>query len=267
MFDFAGFFSDIFASPVGWIIIGAVVFMIIALLSRRMHKIEQNNKQEWFIEPFKELVDNCEYYPNRYIDQNTYQGIGIIPCGDLYSGQDLLIGTYNDINFCYSEVESALRDHSKTLLNIKQKTVLFKGGIIMFDAVKNIRGSVSIIPKAGFYEKYELKKPREGEKIETDSVEFNDKFLIYSIYHDEAFYFLTPQAMEKIIKLFDGWSSKIAINISQGRISLIMPGLDLFNAAMRKIKDKAIIQDQIDKAVADFEELLDLIDIFSDIEQ
>lgn len=258
------------ADFLGWILNPAVlvcIFLIcptvICIIKILIRRAERRNKETWFTEPFSKIIDNCNYAPGLCINEMDYRNIGITKSGDLYSGQDLLSGTYNGTNFTYSEVEAANRNKNS---KFKNKTILFKGGVFIFDAPKRVTGRIVILPKAEFFEKYEMSKPRGCEKIEMENVVFNENFNVYTTNTEEAFYILTPQAMEKIISLFNNSGYKLGINIMGDKLAVVIPQLDLFKSAARKIKDPNVIKEITDNAVSDLEELLSLIETFKDIE-
>ena len=155
-----------------------------------------------------EKIDIIEYSPNNYINEKFVKKCSILPNYNKIQGSDYVSGNYRGRKFTYCDLllewQTKERDsdgHRRT-----RTTTQFQGQVMKMELGKDIGGFVQI---------KERKNPRKrqgfianilgmGEahnSIETENVEFNNQFEIKASNDQLAFYILTPQFMESVMRL------------------------------------------------------------------
>lgn len=131
---------------------------------------------------------------------------------------DRISGSYKGVPYIVSDVQSFhMETHSNGKTTTTSKVIDFNGTIFVFrfnkpsDAVISISQGIS----KGVFHKTIVATSIKGsfEPIETESIDFNNKFVTYVNDHEKALYVLTPQ---NILSILD------ASNIVKGRISFII---------------------------------------------
>ncbi len=127
--------------------------------------------------------------------------MSVMSGGDRYHSNDLVMATYNDINFIQADVhterEHRSRDsHGHTSTSY---TTIFRGRFLVFEFKRDFNFRLELFGKK--FPGARLTTGEDGKKykkFETESVEFNRRFNIYAQDGFEAFYILDPSFMEKI---------------------------------------------------------------------
>lgn len=171
------------------------------------------------IDGFKDL----EFMPKSGFSWMDIKNAGIVNCGQerYYESEDLLSGTYENVGFKISDVTTkkvVRRDDDDRVEEI------FKGQVMClhrFDDFKTSDGYLQIFENqflsgmAGWKAEHH---------IETEDEAFNKRFSIYTDDEHNAYYILTPQRMEKIMRFAD---------LVDSQVSLVFHDKELFVAAKR----------------------------------
>lgn len=182
-----------------------------------------------------EKIDIAEYSPNRYINEKFVKKCSILPNFNKIYGSDYISGNYRGRRIVFSDLllkwETKERDsdgHRRTRI-----TTQFQGQVLKMDLGKDIEGFVQI---------KERKNPRKSngfianllgtgaphKSIETENVAFNNQFEIKTSDDQLAFYILTPQFMESVMRLdelSDGYTNiefrdtSVVVTVNNGRDS------------------------------------------------
>lgn len=162
-----------------------------------------------------EKIAITEYAPDRRISNAFVDQCSILPGYDRISGSDYICGTYRDVAFRYSDLllERESTEREKKGHKSTSYTTVFQGFVMRMEFGKELNGYVCIREKrdksrtAAFFGgilknvKNALFIEQNGEEIETENAEFNRQFKIKASDGELAFYILTPQFMESVLRL------------------------------------------------------------------
>ena len=144
-----------------------------------------------------------QYSPALHVSEKDYLKSGLyLEDPDNFRGDDYVEGVRDKTHFCFSEVHT---EHE--VQNGKNTTTetIFKGLFFVGDFNKNFHGRTyvwnEVNPQLGFFGKVFSSFARNLEKINLESIEFEQRFIVYSTDQVEARYILTPSFMERMVKL------------------------------------------------------------------
>lgn len=182
-----------------------------------------------------EKIDIVEYSPNDYINEKFVKKCSILPNYNKIRGSDYISGNYRGRKFIYCDLllewETKERDsngHRRT-----RTTTQFHGHLMKMELGKDIEGFVRIKEKKnprksnGFFANI-LGTGTSNNSIETENVAFNNQFEIKTSNDQLAFYILTPQFMESVMRLdelADGYTNiefrgtSVVVTLNNGRDS------------------------------------------------
>lgn len=130
-----------------------------------------------------------------------------------YQGEDMLRGEYKGVRFQQADVRISYTVGSGD----SRRTVwVMRGRIAEFEYGKEIHNSVVIVPKM-----YSHANVRGLQKVNTENVEFNRKYRVFSSDSHTVFYVLTPQLMEYIEHL--NARTLTYLRFINGRVFVIQP--------------------------------------------
>lgn len=155
-----------------------------------------------------EKIDIAEYSPSRYINEKFVKNCPILPDYNMIHGSDYVSGSYRGRKFTYCDLllEWKTRERDRDGHRRTRTTTLFQGQVMKLELGKDIGGYVQL---------RERKNPRKRigfladilgtcnpqNSIETENAAFNNLFEIKTSDDQLAFYILTPQFMERVMKL------------------------------------------------------------------
>lgn len=120
--------------------------------------------------------------------------------GNCLESEDLLTGEYKGVSFKQADVH--IWNHVESE-DKNEDVEYFDGRIIMFDTKSDYCSSVRVISKPRTSGKGDYRLGFDEEhRVEMESMEFNDAFKVYARTGHDAFYILTPDVMEKMMKIF-----------------------------------------------------------------
>ncbi len=158
-------------------------------------------------------IDIIKYVPNNFMNQDFIKKCMILPKYDRINGSDYISGTYKGVKFTYCDLHMEWADKERE--DGRTRTTYrtnFKGPLITIDLGQKIEGYVRIKERktprkeknflsdvfSGAADVLDIKT--ENNIIEVESVEFNNQFEIKSTNDQMAFYILTPDFLESIVK-------------------------------------------------------------------
>lgn len=177
-----------------------------------------------------EKIDIVKYSPNQYINKQFVKDCMILPNFDKINGSDYISGIYRGKKFTYCDLllEIETREEDDDGHRSKTTKTMFNGHLVTMDLGKDIGGYVRIREKKNSRKKKGflanvLGLGSSGNSIETENIAFNNQFEIKTSDDQLAFYILTPQFMESVMRLdelaagytnieFRGTSVVIALN-------------------------------------------------------
>ena len=190
----------------------------------------------------KEIVMNTlrpdRYEPDKHVSEEVVRLTGFYPKWTTIKGSDLVETVYRGIPLTFCDLELS---HSTG----RSHTTDFYGTFIILDCDREIQHAVVI---------------REGEssprKIETESMEFNDRFCITADDLTEAMYVLTPHFMEKLIQADEYAKAKTCMKFVGKQVFIALHNYknlfefgnaeNMYEYACLCEKDAAYIQNYID---------------------
>ena len=268
------------AMGMAFVVIMVVCVLMCVFLGKSTRKLEAKIKElvgQYIVRGvLAEKIDIVEYSPNSYINEKFIKGCPILPKYNKIHGSDYMSGNYRGRKFTYCDLllewETKERDsdgHRRT-----RTTTQFQGQVMKMDLGKDIGGFVQI---------RERKNPRKGNRffanilgtvnsynsIETENAAFNNQFEIRTSDDQLAFYILTPQFMESVLKLdelADGYT-----NIDFRGTSVVVTlnnGKDLFEVnktlgTQRKLERyQQRFRDELEVILGVFDEVLTKENLF-----
>lgn len=215
-----------------------VCVLICVFLGKGIRKLEAKIKEltgQYIVKGIlAEKIDIAEYSPTHYINEKFVKKCSILPNYNRIHGSDYISGNYRGRKFIYCDL--LLEWESRDSDGDTDTTTQFQGHLMKMELGKDIGGFVRI---------RERKNPRKSNgflanlativgidifnnSIETENVAFNNQFEIKASDDQLAFYILTPQFMESIMRLdslVDGYTNiefrdtSVVLTLNTGRDS------------------------------------------------
>lgn len=154
--------------------------------------------KEKYIRPLlSKYFENVEFTSSKGLEKEQVYLAELFSKGNRYSSNDLVRASYKGKAFTMSDVHIENVTHSGKHTH---RVEYFKGKWIIVEFPKSITGRVKVREK-GFFGDDGTALFSDLKKVETESVDFNEKFGIRSLNEIEAFYILTPHFMEALLKI------------------------------------------------------------------
>ena len=227
--------------------VGTLGLLWYVIVKRSYNKFNENFKSKYVLQTINNIsgFDNLQYNLKNGFDWDEIRNSAVIACGDkkYFESEDLLLGTYEGINFKISDVttKKLVRRNNKTRIE-----EIFQGQVLCFynfDDIKISNGYLQIFQKeflsniSGWKAEY---------KIYTENQSFNNRFKVYANDEHNAYYILTPNLTEKIIELSDEIGEQISLSFNNNKLFVAIKRESMFDAFVDKPvseQTKDIIQD------------------------
>lgn len=207
-----GFFFFFAAIPPAmfFIVLFSIIVYFFHPAKNAMLKYKKAYKGYFVHKSLLRVFDNLEYDHNLGLPRAFVQTI--MTGGDRYSSNDLVMATYNDINFVQADVHTE-REHRSTDSNghtTTHYTTIFRGRFLVFEFRRDFNFRLMVAGKSfpGARLTYGEDR-RKYKRIETESIGFNRRFNIYAQDGFEAFYILDPAFIEKIEAIGETYKDNI----------------------------------------------------------
>lgn len=166
------------------------------------------------------IFTNLEYDHRFGLNKNVLGKTGLIYTGDRYSSNDYVRGKYKDVGFMQADVkiEEKREEKDKNGHTNTYYVTIFKGRYLVFEFPKKFEFKMVVSPQG--YGRWSV-NPKTGrglKKIETESPEFNKKFLVYAEDGFEAFYILDPAFLDNLERLGQKYSDQLALYFSDNKM-------------------------------------------------
>lgn len=227
--SFAGIFYASSGNVQG-VAVGAFISLIAAIIMLVIFYNKRKNYVSWFKENIvhsiiKFIDPELHYNPVGCIHKNDYKNSGLYLEGtDRYRGDDYVEGMRDKTFFCFSEL------HTEKKVSSGKSTswqTIFKGLFFIGDFNKNFQGRTFIYsennPQLGFFSKLFNSFAWNLEKVKLESIEFENKFIVYSSDQVEARYILTPSFMERLVKLQDLMGDRTSYSFVDTNVYVAIP--------------------------------------------
>ncbi|MBQ8913841.1 MAG: DUF3137 domain-containing protein [Lachnospiraceae bacterium] len=238
----------------------AQIFMIVFFVAAIPYMKKSQNvkkefqrlyKQTFVTQALSERFQNVNYMWESGFTQDAVRMFNLVQMGNRFKTEDYLSADYNGIHFEQADVTVQYHTSGKN----SHTTTYFKGRMFAFDfPYKNV-ASVRCLSNTFMY-----KASSKNNKLKLESGMFNKIFKIDAFYEHDAFYFLTPQMMERIESL----------NARYGNVALHLMGNKLFvainmasDAFDHDYRQKVEYIEEIKKINRDTQVIVDIIDTLS----
>ncbi len=194
-------------------VVGVVVITTIATAAKK-REYQLKFKKYFVNSALKTVFTNLTYRPEQGMPEQVIRETQMMYMGDRYSSNDYISGNYKTIGFRQADVhieeerESTDSDGNTTTYY----ATIFRGRWMIFDFNKPFKADLQVAQKwFGNNKVSNWGNKNKFQKVKLESVDFNKRFNTFAQSDHEAFYLLTPQTQEKIIRLDD---------MNQGRLLL-----------------------------------------------
>ncbi len=207
------------------IIGGSLVFgsmLVIGLPALIMRsRLVQDFKQNVLVDYLAEHIEGCQLEPKRGFEKDEVFAAGFIRKGNRFRFHDYMQGTIDGVDFESADVYSAQKTDKNT-------NVRFKGRLFIFDFHKKSEDAVLVL------EDYKPQDELDYEQVDFASVEFNEKFNVYTTNRHTVYYILPPHFMKALFRIekhpgnigFAFRDGKLYLAIHTGRKTFSFKDLD-----------------------------------------
>lgn len=188
--------NEIFLFIGGALIVVAIIF--IGKSANLKNKYRDFIKQELIKELLEGEFDEVTYLPRQMISISKINEVGLVKKPDRYNGEDYISGKYKGVAFEVSDInlkEERVTTDSKGNTHVTYETY-FKGRWYIYRFNRRFN-EVLKISEGRFNTVY----TRGLTKLETESIEFNKKFRIFTSNEEFGFYHITPAMIHKLLEL------------------------------------------------------------------
>ncbi len=193
--------------------------------------------------------DNAQFEPDAGYPREEFRASGLLPihAGHTYTSEDLITGTYKGVAFRRADIRITHESGGKH----KTTVVDADGRLLEVAFHKEIRESIRIVkePKA-------IRLFSEDVLVETEDMDFNQKFNVYARDKHSAFYFLTPPVIEYFKQMYDR-DDAIYITFNGEKLYFLISGHGgIFEPPYREFD----IWDEVRKCKSELEEIREIIE-------
>ncbi|QVK18091.1 DUF3137 domain-containing protein [Mycoplasmatota bacterium] len=180
------------------------------------------------------------------VGKNTVMGSKLFKKPDRYHCEDLMYGTFDDVQFMASDVHMEEK-HVTTDKDGHRRVeyiTYFKGRWFVYDFNKEFNGIIQV-REDGFFGGAQW--GLNVEKISLEDVEFNKKFKTYASNQHDAFYVLTPTLMVNMKNLEKRFPGRIYFSFIGSQLHIaIYSSADSFEPPIFKPIDDAFVSSQVE---------------------
>lgn len=228
--------SDI--APFGFIFVIAGFVLILVNVTIKA-KISKEFKDKFVPSIVQSVYPGAIYSPKWGLSEAEIMEPGFFKRPDRFYSEDLVKATYNGILFQMSDFDLKERHETRDKDgNVKVTYETYaKGRFIVFDFKREFNKVLKIVQSRSFGIRMSGLN-----KVETESIDFNDRFHVYSSDDLTAFYVLTPQVQVKYIELDEEFKGTLYFAYMNGKFYMAVCDfksiLDI--NASKKISEKTI---------------------------
>jgi len=223
-------------------------------------KFKTAYKKYFVLSMFEKLCDNVNFDFDNGINKDVIANTQMMYMGDRFSSNDYVTGTYNGINFEYSDVH--IEDERTDGDGDSHYVTIFRGQWFIFDFHKNFKSNVQVCEddfrnaKRG-----SLFSTTKYEKIELEDIDFNKTFKVYAQNNLDAFYILTPNTIENIKRINNKITGHLLFCFIDNKLHIgLYNNKDTFEASIfskvNEVKER-------EKVTAEVNNILDFINILN----
>lgn len=197
--------------------------------------------------------DNARFDPDAGYTREEFQASGLmhITYNNTYASEDLITGSYQGCNFRRADIQITHMSGGKH----PHMVVDADGRLLEIELKREIDGVVKIVKESQTMALFD--KSLADSMVETEDMEFNQKFNVYARDRHSAFYLLTPQFMEYIKQLYDR-DDKIYITFDGEKLYFLQ---SRHGGIFEPPDGKLDIQKEVRKSRAELAEIGRIIDL------
>ncbi len=220
--------------PIG---VGAIITLIIGLA--KFSDVSKRFKTEVMSELIESELENGYFSASQGLSQSDVYACEFIKRADRYHSEDYISGTIDGVAFISSDVKLEERHvrHTKNGTRTYYETY-YQGRVFVFDFNKTFDGYVQVL------ERGRPRSRRGYDRIELESLAFNDKFTTYTTNDHTAFYILTPHFMEALMDFEKHNRGNIGFSFIDNKLYIgINNRRDTFELQLYRPIDKSLIDE------------------------
>lgn len=163
------------------------------------------------------------YFENQTIDIPIVMNTRLYRIPAKYEGEDLITGVYKGVIFETSDLRliDVVKTHQRyadRIIEIDKEIMYFFGRWYHFEFKRKLSGEIRIIEKSKSIDS--LNNLEGFTKMETESMDFNNKFDAYVVNKEYFFYLMTPRIIDKILNLDEITRGKMRISFSNNKLDI-----------------------------------------------
>jgi len=232
----------------------AVFFIILIIISIYYYF----KKNEAFIDNYKATIINeiinfinpgLVYKPNNYISSKEYKASGHYRyIYGIYDGDDYIEGSYKNIKFHSSEIETLFERRNVPMQYEKGRTI-FKG-LFFVATINKFQGGTYIwtkgeeqLPTSIMDEHYRFFQLPRIYKIQVADAEFSKYFSVYSTYPTEAEILLDQEMIQRMVSFKKQIGKEVRYSVVAGKFYVSIPiEEELLEPAINTLDDREKIK-------------------------
>ena len=228
-----------------------IVLICISMLGKLNEEMKVLYKKIFVEDELKKTFENVDYKSNKGFSRNEITSFGLCKEGNTYKSEDYLSASYKGVPFKIADVTV---DH----VDDNTARTYFRGRMMCLDIPDKKVAHVQVYSKA-YKHRPESGILNSDSKVELESIRFNELFDVYTEIQQDAFYFLTPLLIDKLVQLQDKCES-ILINVKDGRVMIGL--IEKFNNAFDSNALGSLSDEQeIAKVHKDIEDITNIISV------
>ena len=251
----------------GAILCGLISVIFFAPESKgAMNALRTEYKDTFLPGVLNECFDNAKFEYWVGLTEMEIMQTSLYKLGNRLESEDLLSGEYKGVSFKQADVH--IWNHVETEKK-NYDVEYFDGRIIIFDTKADYSSSVRVISKQRTADKSDYRLGfDEDHRVEMESVQFNEAFKVYARTGHDAFYILTPEVMERIMKIWNQYGKHQYRDMSfHFRDNKFYFAIESGNRAFEPGKFPISYPDEKAKLEKDIQIIMDLIDCFGFVEK
>ena len=227
--------------------LGTLGLLWCLIVKSSYNKFNESFKSKYVVQTISQITgfDKLEYTSKAGFEWDEIRNAAVVACGDKkhFKSEDLLFGKYNGATFKISDVIT-----KKTVIRNRKSRVeeIFNGQVIcffQFDNIKISNGHLQIFEKNFFSD---LSGWKAEYKTHTENEDFNKRFNVYASDEHNAYYILTPQRIEKIMKFSYSIKEQISLVFYNNKLYVAIKRPSMFDVVVDETvsnQRKNIIED------------------------
>lgn len=235
----------------------AIATVAVALICSGRKRLEERfvdlYKESFVTTVINSFIEGTTYKDHRGFSEMDVATFGLVRVGNTFKSEDLICGSYKGVDFRQADVNIQNVVQVKDEKRIEQ---YFGGRMFEFTYTGKYVQNVKVFSK-----NFKITLNLDAPIIDLESVDFNNAFDVYTLEPVDAFYILTPQVMERLVRLQRRYNN-IAFRFGDKRVCVAIDGINSFEPDYRRkisyLEEKERIKGEFN-VITEMIELLGLI--------